>query len=449
MTSLKKLAFSGVVWSFLGYGSSQGFRLISNLILTRLLVPEMFGLMSLVSTFLMGLNLFSDLGIGPNIIHSHRGNDPVFLNTAWTLQVIRGFFIWLCCLLIAVPLSNFYATPELAWLIPLVGLTAIFDGFNSTAIFTLTKDVNLKKVTIFEISIQLVGLAVMLIWAWVSPSILALVVGNLVSSVLKMIRSYYLLNNYTNNFTWKLETVKEIFAFSKWIFLSTAATFIGMQSDKIILAKLLSLEALGIYVIALSFALIPQEIVSRITERVMFPVISQLSSLPRAELRRKILSKRWLLLSGVGLIIVLLTCFGDVLILKLYDKRYSQAAWMLPILGLGVWLNLLFSTGAKSLIAIGKPEYQAYSQFVKSIYVVTAIPLGYFWFGLPGFIILVALNDVELYAVICYGLWREKLSFFKQDLVYTGYLISLIAIILFVRKSLGYGYPIELLFVNS
>ena len=56
-------------------------RLISNLILTRLLVPELFGLMALVNTFIQGLFLFSDVGIATSIIRSPRGDDPVFLNT--------------------------------------------------------------------------------------------------------------------------------------------------------------------------------------------------------------------------------------------------------------------------------------------------------------------------------------------------------------------------------
>ncbi len=93
MSSLQKKAIGASVWVIIGYGSSQCLRLISNLILTRLLVPELFGLMALVNTFIIGLNLFSDVGIRPSIIRSERGEDPLFLNTAWTLQVIRGFRI--------------------------------------------------------------------------------------------------------------------------------------------------------------------------------------------------------------------------------------------------------------------------------------------------------------------------------------------------------------------
>ena len=63
--------------------------------LTRLLFPEAFGLMALIQTFMIGLAMFSDLGIGPAIIQSDRGEDPDFLNTAWVMQILRGICLWL------------------------------------------------------------------------------------------------------------------------------------------------------------------------------------------------------------------------------------------------------------------------------------------------------------------------------------------------------------------
>ena len=72
-------------------GIGQVMRLASNLILTRILSPEDFGLMALVTSFLIGLAMFSDMGFGPSIMQSKRGDDPVFLDTIWTLKIIRGF----------------------------------------------------------------------------------------------------------------------------------------------------------------------------------------------------------------------------------------------------------------------------------------------------------------------------------------------------------------------
>ncbi len=87
--------FRALIWSLLGFGTFQVLRFGFNLVLTRLLLPEVFGLMALVDLFIIGLHMFSDVGLGLSIVRSQRGDDPHYLNGAWSLQVVRGFCLWL------------------------------------------------------------------------------------------------------------------------------------------------------------------------------------------------------------------------------------------------------------------------------------------------------------------------------------------------------------------
>lgn len=166
MSSLRKQAIRGSVWTLAGYGASQILRFGSNLILARLLVPEYFGLMSLVNVFIIGLHLFSDIGLGPSIIQNKRGDDPDFLNTVWTMQIIRSVFLWLGSVLIAWPVSKFYNEPQLFLLLPVVGLSTLISGFGSTAPFTLNRHIALGKLAIFELGGQVISVIVMIVWAW-------------------------------------------------------------------------------------------------------------------------------------------------------------------------------------------------------------------------------------------------------------------------------------------
>src|SRR5258708_38799692 len=116
-----------------GYAASQLLRLASNLILTRLLFPAVFGEVALVFIFIQGLAMFSDVGTGPAIIQNHRGDDPSFINTAWTIQSARGAILWLASWAISWPLAAFYGQPALPWLIPAACFTALLGGFESRA----------------------------------------------------------------------------------------------------------------------------------------------------------------------------------------------------------------------------------------------------------------------------------------------------------------------------
>ncbi|PSF39429.1 polysaccharide biosynthesis protein [Aphanothece hegewaldii CCALA 016] len=449
MSSLKKLALLGSLWTLLGYGSSQFIRLGGNVILTRLLAPELFGLMATLMTLIVALNFLSDVGLAPIVVQHKRGDDPIFLNTVWTLQIIRGFFIWFGCLLISWPIAQLYNDERLLWLMPIFSLTSLISGFNSTSLLTLNRQVALKKITILDLGVQSFSLSIMLIWAFLHPTIWALVVGNLISATLTMILSYRLIPNYFNRFAWEQTAARDILSFGKWIFISTAFYFLATQSDRLILAKLTSFEILGIYTIACTLALFPQSVIGMLSSKVLLPVFSQLMDLPRESLRLKMLKNRRLLLLGISCLIIPLVCFGDWLILFMYDARYKQAAWMLPILALGIWPNVLLETNRQALTALGKLNYQAYGQILKSIHMCLGLLLGFYLFGLPGLIIMVALNDLELYAIISYGLWREKLSCFQQDILMTILILSAIILTLTVRKLAGYGLPIDLMFESA
>jgi O-antigen/teichoic acid export membrane protein len=228
--------------------------------------------------------------------------------------------------------------------------------------------------------------------------------------------------------------------------MSTAVAFLGTQADRLILGKLIPISVLGVYGIAMTFSEMPRGIAGAVSNKVMLPAASKLADLPREAFRVKILQNRRLLLIGCALLVIGLTSFGDLLILALYDERYVQAAWMLPILALGIWPNLLFETVRQILMAIGLPKYEASGQFLKCLFVCIGLPLGFYLNGLVGAVIVVALNDLPIYGAIAYGLWCEGLSTIKQDIQMTVILFALLTLVLMARYFLGFGFPISGLF---
>src|SRR5690606_155295 len=114
---LYKKASQGGLWTMLGFGTGQVLRLGGNLVLARLLPREAFGVMLLVQVVLQGVERFSDLGVGPAIIQNER-EDRSFLDTAWTLQSIRGSILMGCAVALAWPIAIFFEQPILTALIP-------------------------------------------------------------------------------------------------------------------------------------------------------------------------------------------------------------------------------------------------------------------------------------------------------------------------------------------
>jgi O-antigen/teichoic acid export membrane protein len=444
--SVKKKAIRGAAWTIIGYGTNQILRFGSNLILTRLLMPEYFGLMAIVNTLLMGIELFSDVGIGQSIIQNKHGEETEFLNTAWTLQIYRGFLVWLLCLAITFPAASIYKEPRLLWLLPIMGFTSIILGFGSTAPALLNRKMNLGKLTIFDVIVQFLSLVVLVGLAFYFRNIYALVIGGLVGALIRAIGSHFLLPEKRNRFAWNRDSLNEMVSFGRWIFIATALMFVAEQADRLILGKLFTLKMLGVYSIAATLANMPREVIKHLSYRVIFPTISHQVELPRATLRAKIIRQRGLILIGFALGLAGLVSVGDLLIARLYDQRYVEAIWMMPILCSGIWFSVLFYTTSPALLAVGKPLYAAQSNFVRFISISVGLPIAFYYEGSLGAIIAIAFSDFPLYLANLYGLWREKLLCVVQDIQGTALFIGTLILFILIRHSLGLGNPFPIFF---
>jgi O-antigen/teichoic acid export membrane protein len=437
--TLNKQAAQAIIWIVIGYGLSQSIRLTNNLILTRLLIPELFGLMALIQAFIIGLTMFSDIGLGPSIIQNKRSEDSTFLNTIWTMQLIRGVILWVVCLLITWPISIFYQDVRILWVLPITSLSMMIAGLNSTAIFTLNKNLCLGKLISLELVSQFFSTAVMIFWAWVSPSVCALITGNLLASVLQVLWSHRLIPNFRNRLCWDRMAVKEVFSFGKWVFFSTAMTFLSAQADNLILAKIFSLELLGVYIVASAFANIPRHIVGQLSIKLIYPIMSAHIHLHRPILRKKVLAKRYLVLLLIAPCFTILIGFGDLIILKLYDERYASGSWMLPILAMGLWPRVLAYTIDPVFLALGKPKYIAYGNLLVFIVLAVGVPIAFYLSGIIYVIILIASKEAFSYTIIYYGLMKEKMAAAMQDIISTAFLFILVVLIFTARGFFDLG----------
>ena len=191
--SLSGRAARSGAWIGGGFVVQRGLQFASNLILTRLLFPEAFGLMALCSVFLVGLAMFSDLGLKPAIIRDARGTDPDFLNTAWTIQIIRGLVLFVCGCLLAYPISVIYDRAILFPLLATLSTTAAITGFASIKLITAERDLNFRTVTFIQIAGQVVHILTMAILAIYWRSVWALVVGGIVGALTTLAISHAVL----------------------------------------------------------------------------------------------------------------------------------------------------------------------------------------------------------------------------------------------------------------
>ena len=157
--SLRHPAVRATILTFGGYGAGQALRFASNLILTRLLFPEAFGLMVLVNLVIQGLQMFSDIGLGPSVVQNPRGEEPVFLRTAWTVNILKNSGLWVVACLLSWPLAMLYREPELAALLPVVAVALLVPVLLGSRLYVGLSEVAFRQLVLALLSLS--GLAML------------------------------------------------------------------------------------------------------------------------------------------------------------------------------------------------------------------------------------------------------------------------------------------------
>lgn len=420
---MRTKAMRGSIWTLVGHAVNNMVRLASNLILTRLLFPEYFGVMALVNIFLQGLHMFSDVGIGTSIIQNPRGEDPVFINTAWSVQVVRGLYLFLVSCALGWPLAYFYELPELIWMVPVAGSTALIDGFSSTSLFTQNRTLSLGKLTMVESIATIAGALANVSVAYMTRSIVALLVGGIAAGFTRLLLSHFYLPGVRNRWAWEADARKDLLGFGRWVFLSTAVTFVASQIDRLALGKLVSEEELGVYSIALMLATIPKEIVGQLAARVYYPVVAQALRDKDGHTNIRDLRNKLVLL-----LVVPVACTMGValpLISFLYDDRYLLAGPLMAWLTVVTWVSILESTYGAIVLAMGEPRWITFGTVAKTIVfaalvipIFQGITLGSFVvpaFGIQGVAILVALSTGTLLIANGYAVSRRGYASIATD----------------------------------
>ncbi len=425
--TLQARAGRGAAWTIGSIAANNFLRLASNLILTRLLFPEAFGMMALVQIFITGLAMFSDLGIRASIIQNDRSNEPAFLNTAWTLQVLRGSVLWLFACAIALPMAAFYAEPMLAQLLPVAGLTALIGGFTPTRVNTANRDLVMGRITLIEITTQAIGIVVMTILAWLLQSVWALVFGSILSAVIKQLLYMVLMSGHKNSFGIDRSALGQLVHFGKWIFLSTAFGFLINHADRAILGKFVTLEILGIYSVGFFLASVPLMLGRPLASKIIFPLYKQRPPWESHENQRKIFRMRWLLTGALMTISAVLALSGDVLISFLYDPRYAMAGPIMVLMVISQLPVVILSSYGSVMLAAG--DSHRYMNRIVTTAIVQTILL---YFGILHFGIIGALLAPGLAAVVVYPLLAHSTHLYaawspKHDAVF-GILGCIIAI---------------------
>jgi O-antigen/teichoic acid export membrane protein len=431
--ALQQRMVRAAAWLIGSNVASQGLRLISSLVLTRLLVPESFGLMAAVQTMYFALVMFSDLGVWQSVVSHPQGAQPKFLGTAFSVQLARGVLLAVIVALIALGLQlgvNFsafkagtvYADARLPGMVLVFALSALLQGAESMHIATAQRALQTRLLTRLELLTQLAGMLVTIACAYWTHSVWSLLAGTVTATLSRTLLSHTLFDGPPYKPCWDRSSLKDILGFGKWIFLSSIIGFVAANGEKIVLGGTLSAHDFGVFSIASLLLAAIVGLVGNLNAHLVFPSLSEALREGDAAAQKVYSRVQQIADAILGSIAGLTLVLGSWVVHLLYDARYAEGGWMLQLLAMNL-VAMRYQVLEQMMFARNRPGWVTLSNALRAICLVLLVPIGYSLGGVQGAIAGVVVSQFAGWPVAIIFKIRLRLMSWKSEVVWPSALL--------------------------
>lgn len=356
----RRMAKAGV-WTL---GESLGMsalRLGSNLITTRLLLPEAFGLIAIVVAIEMGCRMFTDLGLSQSVQREADGDSPRFLRVIWSLQLLLmgGVSAVILCIAAALALApdglfatgTVYADPVLPGLVAASALLPLLRGFNSSTEYLAARNLNFRILTILRLSAYVLSLIAMLSLLYHLRSVWVLLGGIVLNAGLFALLSHLILPGPRMRLEWDRQILGRVWRFGRYVVGSSPLSFVAQQGDRFLLGALLDATTFGYYAIAVVWISALRALCGRVIQRVGFAGLSEMQRTAPEALPRKLARLHDMVSTAVLALFLATALGGHAFVALLYPARLAPVADFFVLLSLLVLFTRNSVMGQYLLVA--------------------------------------------------------------------------------------------------
>ena len=405
-TARRVAAGAGWVYGYRWLGRLLDF--VAIVVLARILSPDDFGLVAIAASVVTIVEGLAAFDVNKALIRT-RDEDRALYDTAWTLSALRGFVSALVMVSIAPLLSD----ARVAAVMVALALSPLMTGLSNPRFVLFERDLVYSRLAVLTLGAKVVSFSVTLVLAVAYRSYWALVIGLLAGSLVSLILTYAL-RPYRPRVS--LARFSDIFAFSGWLSLTTVVTTLAMETDKIIVGRLLGVADAGLYFMTQRIGVLPtRELISPL-QRILFPSFSELAH-DRDRLRRVVCES----VNVLGSLSLPAGC-GFALVANDFVPLALGGQWvtivplltvLVPYLGLRATLSMTLPC----VMALGATRLLFWVSFAYALVHLPAFIAGTALFGLAGTIWSLVVAGV-LYSYLNAWLLRRTLGITLGEILF-------------------------------
>ena len=325
-----------------------------SIILARILIPEDFGLVAIGMLFISFFKIFTEVGFKQALINNDCDRSNDIYHTAWTIEIIRGFSIFVLILFFSPAITRYFDKPSALQIIQVLSIVPLIHGFTNIKLIHLQKELSFRKLFVYELTGIISPMFITIPLAISFKNAWALVFGTIAGELVMVIASYILVEGRLKILLRKSHLLK-LFKFGKWVFAGSIISYIAMELDTYVAAKVFTLSEMGIYTMAFSLSSKPIIELGKAISKVLFPAFSKIKNQKKRVLNAYIKSSLILFYIITPLSIGLFLVANDFVYVILGEK-WLPAAPIIKILSLATFFRSLALPSGGLFFGVGKPQ---------------------------------------------------------------------------------------------
>lgn len=376
--------------------------IVSSLVLALYLSPSDFGIFFIVSSVVVFLNYFSDIGLAASLIQKKEEPSPRDLKIAFTTQQFLVILLVVPALILSPFIQDFFNLTSQGLLLFYAFLVSfLLSSLKTIPTVLLERKLDFHKLVLPQIAENLVYNVALIILAVNGYGLMSFVVAVVLRSIVGLFLMYIVMP-WRIGFAWDLESFKKMASFGLPFQMNSLLALVKDDLINIYIGRVLPLHQVGYVGFAQKWAYMPLRLVLDNVIKIIFPSLSRLQH--DEEALRKVIEKS---LFAIALFIMP-TAIGIILITPYFIEFIPKyAKWQPALISLAFFsLNSVFGSLSTPitnfLYAIGKSKITLYFMafWTLLIWILTPVLVhiyGYNGVAMASFI--VSVSTISIYFV--------------------------------------------------
>lgn len=398
--ALKKKTLTGLFWTFTEVISNQGVQFVIQIFLARLILPEEFGLIGMITVFIAISNSIIDSGFSNALIREKEVNQHDY-STVFYFNLITSIVVYVILYFSSPTISVFFAQPKLSLILRVLAITIIINAFGIIPRAILTRKINFKAQMIINISSSIVSGFIAIVLAYKGFGIWSLVFRTIIMQFIQVVM-LSIINRWRPSFVFSKNSFEKLFGFGWKILVSGLIDTIYNNLYYMVIGKMYSASDLGYYTNAQKLRDIAATSISTAVQKVSYPVLSCMQN------EEEVLKNMYKKIIKSSVYITFPVMFGlaivaKPLILLLFGDNWSQSIIYFQILCLAGMLYPLHAINLNILQVKGRSDLFLKLEILKKCVAITLIAISIFskW-GIIGLIWMKVVSSVIAFFINSY-----------------------------------------------